>query len=196
LGDRLSREFFARSPVCVAHDLIGCVLSVLTGEATLSGRIVETEAYGDESDLASHTAIYRVSRKGVMRAPPGTAYVYRSYGIHACFNIVAHEEGTAGAVLIRAVEPTEGAEIMAQRRGASDCKRLAIGPGNVTKAYGITLDDSGTDVVVSNNIIVRPCTGNAVVKNSTRIGITRDIDRPWRFYDPSSPAVSRPARSG
>lgn len=195
MTDRLPRAFFAREPTAVAHDLIGCVIVRIVNGVRVSGRIVETEAYGDATDLASHTAIYRISREGVMHAEPGTIYVYRSYGIHYCVNIVAHVPGTAGAALIRAVDPVEGAAIMARRRGVPQTGPVATGPGRVTQALAITLDDNHRDVVVSNDIFIVARAAPIMVKHSRRIGITRDVEREWRFFDPSSKAVSRLPRS-
>lgn len=197
MTDRLDREFFTRATEVVARDLVGCTLvRTLFGE-TVSGRIVETEAYGDETDLASHAAVYRRSRAEIMRAEPGSVYVYRSYGVHFCFNIVAHPLGGAGAVLIRAVRPVQGIELMAERRGVPADKFLANGPGRLAQAFAFSLQDNKENLVVSNDIIVLAPEEPTEVETSARIGITRDVHRLWRYFVPHSPYLSRPAvRSG
>ena len=160
----------------------------------LSGRIVETEAYGDETDLASHAAVYRRTRTEIMRAEPGTVYVYRSYGVHYCFNIVAHEGGGAGAVLIRAAEPIAGLKVMAEGRGVAMNGAVANGPGRLGQAFALANSDTGRDVVTDHDILLLPRQAEPRIEESTRIGITRDEHRLWRFYNPDSPAMSRPHR--
>ena len=191
LAERLDREFFRREPDSVARDLVGCILVRFVAGEPVSGRIVETEAYGDESDLASHAAVYRRSRSEIMRSEPGTVYVYRSYGVHFCFNIVAHLYHGAGAVLIRAAEPLQGAELMANRRGTHTDGAIANGPGRLAQAFALTVADNGIDVVASNDIMVSARENYTAVKESPRIGISRDVERCWRFFDPCSLALSR-----
>jgi DNA-3-methyladenine glycosylase len=195
LANRLDRAFFARSTDVVARDLVGCVLMRISAGDVVSGRIVETEAYGDETDLASHAALYRQSRAEIMRSQPGTVYVYRIYGIHSCLNIVAHGPGVAGAVLIRALEPIEGRETMAARRGVAAGTNLANGPGRLAQAMAISAVDNWTDVVESEQIAVlgRPLPTDVIA--TTRIGITKHTERLWRFVDPASASLSRPARA-
>ena len=194
MADRLNRDFFTRPTFDVARDLVGCILvRVLEGE-TVSGRIVETEAYGDENDLASHAAVYRRTRIEIMRAAPGTIYIYRSYGVHYCFNIVAHEPGEAGAVLIRAAEPRDGRSVMAERRGVAIDGPIANGPGRLGQAFALARTDTGRDVVTDPEILVLLRRDEQLIVESTRIGITRDTHRLWRYYDPGSPALSRPHR--
>jgi DNA-3-methyladenine glycosylase len=195
LTDRLDRAFFTRSTIVVARDLLGCVLVRTAHGRTVSGRIVETEAYGDETDLASHAAVYQRTRIGIMRAEPGTVYVYRSYGVHYCFNIVAHELGEAGAVLIRAVEPIAGREIMAERRGVAEDGPLTNGPGRLGQAFALHRSDTGVDAVTSDEIYLLGGPRPANLAASARIGITRDVDRLWRFFDEASGWISRPVRS-
>ncbi|HYP62115.1 MAG TPA: DNA-3-methyladenine glycosylase [Thermomicrobiales bacterium] len=194
MPDRLHRIFFAHPTVDVARDLVGCVLVRTLDGVVLSGRIVETEAYGDETDLASHAAVYRRSRIDIMQAQPGTIYVYRSYGVHSCFNIVAHEPGAAGAVLIRAAEPISGHDVMAERRGVANDGPIASGPGRLGQAFALEQADTGRDVVTDPDILVLPRHDASKIVASERIGITRDTHRQWRFYDPESPALSRPHR--
>ena len=175
----------------VACDLVGCrIVRVVDGE-TVSGRIVETEAYGDETDLASHAVVYRRARSEIMRSEPGSVYVYRSYGVHFCFNIVAHLPGGAGAVLIRAVEPLEGIRVMAARRGVHSTTSIANGPGRLAQAFAFTTNDNGKNVVVSDDIMVFARIGAVDVEQSVRVGITRDTDRMWRYFDPASGFLSR-----
>lgn len=193
--NRLQREFFERSSVHVARDLVGCLLVRNLGVLTLTGRIVETEAYGDATDLASHSAVYRRSRGDILASQPGTVYVYLSYGLHYCFNIVAHESGGGGAVLLRAVEPVEGIDEMIRLRGTSSGKRITSGPGRLTQAFGLSAVDHGADVVDGADIMLGERSAGADVLATARIGITRDVDRPWRFIDASSNFVSKPHSS-
>lgn len=193
MTERLDRAFFARATEAVARDLVGCILVRKIAGEVVSGRIVETEAYGDETDLASHAAVYRRSRAPIMRAEPGSVYVYRSYGVHFCFNIVAHLLDGGGAVLIRAVEPTLGIELMAERRGTTVKTALTNGPGRLAQAFGFSLIDNQDDVVVSNDIALLAADAPVDVETSARIGITRDTDRPWRYFDPGSEFLSRSA---
>jgi DNA-3-methyladenine glycosylase len=195
LTERLDQAFFGRSTVDVARDLLGCVLVRTARGQTVSGRIVETEAYGDESDLASHAAVYQRTRTGIMRSEPGTVYVYRSYGVHYCFNIVAHEPGEAGAVLIRAVEPIAGREVMAARRGVPEDGPLTNGPGRLGQAFALHKSDTGVDVITSDEIYLLRGPRPTRLGASARVGITRDIDRLWRFFDEASGSLSRPVRT-
>ena len=188
--DRLERPFFTRRSDIVARELIGCLVSCSVAGAC-SGRIVETEAYGDASDLASHTAVYPRARAHILAREPGTIYVYRSYGIHLCLNIVAHVPDSAGAVLIRAIEPVSGIEAMGARRRTDDPDKIGHGPGNVAQALGISMALLGDDVVVGNNLKISPYRPSRLLESSRRIGITRDIERMWRFFDAESSSVSR-----
>jgi DNA-3-methyladenine glycosylase len=187
----LDRPFFERATDVVACELVGCTLATNKSGRITSGRIVETEAYGGASDLASHAAIYQRARSGIMSGPAGISYVYRSYGVHACFNVVARLPGSTGAVLIRALEPLEGIELMIQRRGLVQPKLLCSGPGRLAQALGITLDDNGVDVVAGNTIAIRSSERPSHVLATIRIGITRDTDRLWRFCEAGSLWLSR-----
>jgi DNA-3-methyladenine glycosylase len=132
-----------------------------------------------------------------MERPPGAAYVYRSYGIHAMFNVVVEPEGQAAAILIRAIEPLRGCDEMRVRRGASEripTYRLAAGPGNLTQALGITPADDGTDLVESEWLTIVPGAATVRIMTSARIGITRGLEHPWRFFDADSPSVSATKR--
>jgi DNA-3-methyladenine glycosylase len=185
----VNREFFDRSVHEVAHELIGCELTV--GET--AGIIVETEAY-DATDPACHAYIGRTSRNEVLFGPPGHAYVYLSYGIHSLLNAVAEPEGSAAAVLIRALEPTEGIEEMRERRGRDDVVGLCSGPGKLTEALGVGLSLNGADLG-EPPFELSPRTGNwngAEIVAGTRIGITKAAELPWRYCVKDSPFVSKP----
>lgn len=187
---RLPRSFFERDTVEVARALLGTILSHESEEGLTAGRIMEVEAYRDATDLASHAA--RLKRGGVeaMWGRAGIAYVYRAYGIHAMFNIVARAEGGTGAVLVRSLEPTAGIELMQQRRGVTDPRKLCSGPGNLCQAMGITLAHHGQDLVDGGVFWLEPGNTPGSVRAGGRIGITKSVEHPWRFFDPSSPAVS------
>ena len=186
----LGSEFFARSVHDVAPDLIGVTLLV----DGVGGRIVEVEAY-DHEDPASHGFRGRTVRNASMFGPPGHAYVYRSYGIHWCLNLVCEEVGVANAVLLRALEPTRGLEQMRARRGLEDERLLCSGPGRLCQALGVTREHDGL-------ALDRPpfelLAGDSPVDvvNGPRIGITRAAELPWRYAEAGSRFLSRPLRRG
>jgi DNA-3-methyladenine glycosylase len=185
----LDTDFYARSVHEVAPDLIGCTLAV-NGAA---GIIVETEAY-DAGDPACHAYVGRTSRNEVLFGPPGRAYVYLSYGIHSLLNAVAEPEGQAAAVLIRALEPTEGIELMRERRGVGEVSQLCSGPGKLTQALGVGLDLNGADLTAEPFEVIPPGEGwdRIEVVASTRIGITKAAELPWRYCASGNRFVSRP----
>jgi DNA-3-methyladenine glycosylase len=185
----LDRSFFERSVHEVAQDLIGCELAV--GET--AGLIVETEAY-DASDPACHAYIGRTARNEVLFGAPGRAYVYLSYGIHSLLNAVAEPQGSAAAVLIRALEPTEGIELMRARRGREPIEDLCSGPGKLTEALGIGLSLNGADLLTSPFEISGRATGwdGRQIVTAPRIGITKAAELPWRYCASGSRYVSRP----
>jgi len=185
----LKREFFDRSVHEVARELIGCTVAV--GGA--AGIIVETEAY-DATDPACHAYISRTPRNEVLFGEPGRAYVYLSYGIHSLLNFVAEPEGSAAAVLIRALEPSEGLELMGERRGRGELEQLCSGPGKLTEALGVGLDLNGADLMVPPFELLAPeqSWDGAEVVAATRIGITKAAERPWRYCAAGSRFVSRP----
>lgn len=185
MTDRLTKDFFARNVECVARDLIGVSLLV----NGVGGIIVETEAY-DQSDPASHSFRGVTPRNAAMFGPPGHAYVYRSYGIHWCLNFVCEDEGTGSAVLIRALEPQVGLEILAMRRGLSDARRLCAGPGRLCQALGIDIALNGAALDGDPFQLERP-TAIAQVVAGRRIGIKLGAETPWRFGLAGSPYVSR-----
>jgi DNA-3-methyladenine glycosylase len=186
----LDRSFFARETTEVAVDLIGTILVSVGREGTTSGRIVEVEAYGDAADQASHAARLKQGGVRVMSGLAGIAYVYRSYGIHDMFNIVAKAAAATGAVLIRAIEPIEGIELMRRRRGVDSVIALCSGPGKLCSAFGITLEMHGMDVTTSSALWLVPGRPARVVFSGERIGISRSRELPWRFFDAESAYIS------
>jgi DNA-3-methyladenine glycosylase len=184
--------FYDRPVVEVAQDLIGCVLS----HEGAAGVIVETEAY-HESEPASHSFIGVRPRTRVVFGPPGRAYLYRSYGIHACLNAVCEPAGVGAAVLIRALEPIEGIELMRERRGIERLEGLCSGPGKLTQALGIGLDLNGSDLSLGPIVIARRPRAwrDPEIAASRRIGITKAVELKWRFSAVGSRYLSRPALS-
>lgn len=172
----------------VAPRLIGAILT-LDG---VGGRIVEVEAY-DRSEPAAHTFGGMTKRNAVMFGPPGRVYVYRSYGIHWCFNIVCREEGHGAGVLIRAIEPLHGLEAMRARRQVDAARLLCSGPGRVGQALGIDLGHTGMPVAIAPFDLQLP-RAPVDVLTGPRIGITRAVDLPWRFGLAGSKFLSRPFR--
>lgn len=185
----MDRSWFTCHPAEVAFDLIGCHLTVERDGVIITGRIVETEAYSGLDDEASHSYRMKGPRE-VMSRNPGTIYVYRSYGIHTCFNIVSHVEGATGGVLIRAIEPITGIDIMRDRRGNVPDRQLGRGPGNVGQALGVLLTDIGDDLFEGNVFSIETGSTPQSVWHSPRIGISKAVDHPWRFFDPDSKSVS------
>lgn len=188
----LPRTFFARGTLVVARDLLGCYLIHDQPQGRTVGRIVEVEAYRGPLDPASH-AYRRTPRSDVMWGPPGTAYVYFSYGNHACMNIVTEREGRPGAVLLRALEPVEGLQLMRRRRGAGDVRLLASGPGRLTRAMGITLAHNRADLVRGPLFVARGPRPRTIAATA-RIGISVATEVPWRFVEQGSRFLSRPVR--
>jgi DNA-3-methyladenine glycosylase len=186
-GKRLERSFFDRSVHEVARELIGCQVFF----AGCGGTIVETESY-DRDDPACHAYVGLTDRTRVLFGPPGHAYVYLSYGIHSLLNFVAEPEGEAAAVLIRALEPTAGLERMRERRGARSDRDLCSGPGKLTEALGIGLAENDADLMREPFLLLGPPGGRPEVTAGPRIGITKAVERPWRFCAAGSPFVSRP----
>jgi DNA-3-methyladenine glycosylase len=183
---RLRRDFFARSVHEVAPDLIG-VTFLFKG---VGGIIVELEAY-HHTDPAAHSYGGRTERNAVMFGPPGFAYVYRSYGIHWCVNFVCEAEGSASAVLIRAIEPTEGLAAMRRRRGVREERLLCSGPGRVCQALGITGVHNGLPLDRSPFELRAPERRPEFV-SGPRIGITKAVEHPWRYGLADSRYLSKP----
>lgn len=182
----LTRAWFGRTADIVAPDLLNKVLSVESDRGIASGRIVETEAYMP-GDPASHTFNGQTDRNRVMFGRAGHLYVYLSYGIHRCANVVTGLEGSGQAVLIRAVTPIDGLEIMRERRGRPD-QQLADGPGKLCQALGIDLVHDGTDLLGGRHVAIlddeTPPPVDPLI--GPRVGITKAVDLPWRFRVPSS----------
>jgi DNA-3-methyladenine glycosylase len=186
--ERLEVGFFERSVHMVARELIGCRL----GYGDCEGTIVETESY-NRDDPACHAYLGRTGRTEVLFGPPGRAYVYLSYGIHALLNAVAEPEGEAAAVLIRALEPTSGLGQMRARRGGRADHELCSGPGRLTEALGIGLSANGAALSSDPFLLRRPQPGwSAEVVSGPRIGITKAVERPWRFCAAGNRFVSSP----
>ncbi|MBW3590584.1 MAG: DNA-3-methyladenine glycosylase [Actinobacteria bacterium] len=181
---RLSKEFYDRHPLELAELLLGRTLYSRRPDGTAAGRIVEVEAYCGKHDPASHAYRRRTDRNAVMFGPPGRLYVYFTYGMHHCANIVADEEGSAGAVLLRAVEPLEGLELMARRRRTDKPGLLAKGPGRLSQAFGLTLADNGADLSNGDVWVGQERRTEAAVERSVRIGIKPEMQQLWRFYEP------------
>src|SRR6267378_532795 len=189
---RLPRRFFARDPVVLARDLLGRVLFYRTAEGLLAGRIVETEAYRGEADAASHAFRGRTGRNAVMFGRAGHAYVYFTYGMHYCLNVTAAIPGTAGAVLLRALEPLAGVEIMQARGDRGAEARLLSGPGKIGRAFGLTLADNGRDFTRGPlGLSAGSPVPDRKVARSARIGIRRAVDLPYRFTVIGSTSLSR-----
>jgi DNA-3-methyladenine glycosylase len=192
-ADPRQPEFYARSVHDVARDLVGCVVR----HGAVAGRIVETESY-HESEPACHAFGGRTERTRPLFGPPGTAYVYRSYGIHALLNAVAEPEGVGAAVLVRALEPLDGLDIMRARRGVERLEELCSGPGKLTQALGIGLELNASSLV-GGPIEVLPPPDEAPrprLAAGRRIGITKAAELEWRFCEAGSPHFSRPRPTG
>jgi DNA-3-methyladenine glycosylase len=185
---RLDERFFARSVHRVARDLIGCALLV----DGVGGPIVEVESY-ERDDPACHAHVGLTARTEPLFGHPAHAYVYLSYGIHSCLNFVCQPEGSAAAVLIRALEPRWGFERMSARRGRDDPRDLCSGPGKLTEALGIGLDLNRASLLEPPFELRAREGGEAFeVATGTRIGITKATELPWRFCAAGSPYLSRP----
>lgn len=183
-GSILPRSFYARDATTVAGDLLGTIIVHRAGGATLAGRIVEVEAYLGVEDLAAHASRGLTERTRVLFGPPGHAYVYLIYGMYECLNLVAEPDGSAGCVLIRALEPLAGLDAMRRRRlAAKRPEDLASGPGKLTLAMGITRRHNGQDVTRGPLVVRQPATSERFeIAASPRIGITKCADWPLRFY--------------
>lgn len=185
----LTAEFYARPVLVVAQALIGCVVE----QDGATGVIVETEAYHD-SEPACHAFVGVTPRTATLFGPPGRAYVYRSYGIHALLNAVCEPEGIGAAVLIRALQPLAGISEMRARRGVRREEDLCSGPGKLTQALGIGLHHNGGDLA-RGPVRIRPrevAWREPRILAGERVGITKAVDLPWRFSVAGNPHVSRP----
>jgi DNA-3-methyladenine glycosylase len=181
--NRLPPEFFARPTLQVAESLVGHTLYRDSPDGLVAGRLVEVEAYCGPNDPNSH-AYKRTPRSAIMYGPPGILYVYFTYGMHHCANIVCEADGTAGAVLMRAVEPLEGLDLMAARRGLADPKLLAKGPGRLCQAFGLNRENNDTDLATGDVWVGAERRLEGPVRSSYRVGVDASTDFPWRFYEP------------
>jgi DNA-3-methyladenine glycosylase len=185
---RLGVDFFDRSVHLVARELIGCRLFY----DGCGGTIVEAESY-ERDDPACHAYVGLTPRTATLFGPPGRAYVYLSYGIHSLLNAVAEPEGSAAAVLIRALEPSAGIDRMRRRRGRRDPLELCSGPGKLTEALGIGLEDNDADLTRDPFLLLPPEPGlERRVVTGPRVGISKAVERPWRFCLAESRYVSAP----
>jgi DNA-3-methyladenine glycosylase len=185
---RLDAAFFARDVHAVARELVGCRLF----HAGCGGTIVETESY-ERDDPACHAYTGLTPRTEPLFGPPGRAYVYLSYGIHSLLNAVAEPEGQAAAVLIRALQPTAGLRAMRERRGERPDADLCAGPGKLTEALGVGLDANEADLGADPFLLLPPePEWQGEVVTGPRVGISKAVERPWRFCLAGSRFVSRP----
>jgi DNA-3-methyladenine glycosylase len=186
VSKRLTRSFFKRSVLEVAPDLIGATLLV----GGVGGILVEVEAY-HHTDPAAHSYHGPTERNAVMFGPPGYAYVYRSYGIHWCLNLVCEPKGSAAAVLLRAIEPTHGLATMRRRRGVADVRLLCSGPGRLCEALGVTRKHNGLALDAPPfELFARE--GEVEVVAGVRIGLTKAVEKPWRYGLKGSRFLSKP----
>jgi DNA-3-methyladenine glycosylase len=191
----LSEQFFARDTVRVARDLLGAYVESRIGGSRTVGRIVEVEAYVGAHDPADHGyGNRRTTRNAALFGPAGTAYVFRSYGMHWCLNAVTEREGLPTAVLLRALEPVEGIDVMATRRGTERARMLCAGPGRLSQALGVTGASNGQPLNGGTlRFLPRDTRRRPRVIAGPRIGISKAVDWPLRFCIRESPWLSRPA---
>jgi DNA-3-methyladenine glycosylase len=190
LREALPASFYDRPVLEVARELVGCVLS----HDRCAGVIVEAEAY-HQSEPGSHAYIGQRPRTRSLFGRPGIAYVYRSYGVHACINAVSEAEGVGAAALIRALEPLDGIEIMRERRGLWRLQDLCSGPGKLTQALGIELEHDGVDLARGPIVISEPLPEwrDVEVISGCRVGLTKAVQLPWRYCADGSRFLSRRA---
>jgi len=193
MGRILTRDFYDRETEIVAREMLGTILECRTAEGTASGMIVETEAYIGEHDPACHAAVGRTKRTAPLYGRPGTSYVYFIYGVHWCFNAVTREEGLPSAVLVRAVEPLKGIDLMRARRGPKvQGLSLTNGPGKLCEALGIDGSMNGLSLQRYPLVVrARESVSDADVEVGPRIGITKAADWPLRFVILGNSWVSR-----
>lgn len=185
----LPESFFNQNVEELANALLGCELVHETLEGVTAGLIVETESY-HQTDEASHSYKYRSKRNEIMFGSPGHAYVYFTYGMHYCFNIVAEQEGIGAGVLIRALQPTKGIELMEKRRNRQNLHELCNGPAKLVQAMGISKADYGKPLYKGNLYLMRPKIKDFKIVFGPRIGISRAKEKPWRFWIENNPYVS------
>jgi DNA-3-methyladenine glycosylase len=192
---KLPRNFYDRNTIDIAVDLLGCEIISTVGGVKSGGMIVETEAYRGPDDPACHAFVGQTRRNGVMFGPPGRLYVYFTYGNHYMLNVVCEPDGFPAAVLLRAVEPRYGIEIMRKRREIDELTNLCSGPGKLAKALGITISENNTDLLGSKIFIRGPSDGGFDIAASPRIGIgERGHRKLWRFHISGNAHVSKGGR--
>ncbi len=190
MKSKLGRDFYLQPTLAVAGALIGKEFILVRGGHTLSGRIVETEAYIGEDDPACHARFGKTGRNAVMYGPGGFTYVYFVYGMYNMLNFVTEGEGTPAAVLIRALEPLEGLAIMRKRRGHTEVRELTSGPGKLCQAFGLTTKDTGLDLTGSVAYVTDGGFRPRKIVRTPRIGIRKGREMLWRFHDAESRSVS------
>jgi len=190
---KLPRSFYLRPTLTIAGDLLGKYLCRRTGQKVLVGRIVEVEAYLGEKDPASHAYRGRSRRNEVMFRKGGHLYVYFTYGMHFCSNVVTEEEGIGHAVLLRALEPVKGIELMRRNRKAATPAGLTNGPAKLCQAFGITRSENGVDLCGTEIWLARDAGTRKSVRSarSPRIGISEGKEHRWRFFEKGNPFVSQ-----
>ncbi|MCD6484158.1 MAG: DNA-3-methyladenine glycosylase [Candidatus Odinarchaeota archaeon] len=189
----IPREFYERHVVDVSRDLLGKLLVRIYNQKVLVGKIVETEAYRGKDDPASHAYRGKTPRNSIMFGKPGVAYIYTIYGMYHCLNVIAEPEGNAAGVLIRAIEPLKGIDLMKQLRGTDKTKNLTNGPGKLTKALAIDKSFNGMDLTQKNILFIAYPNRKEVfeIVETKRIGIKVGLDKMWRFYIRNNPFVSK-----
>ncbi|RPI18393.1 MAG: DNA-3-methyladenine glycosylase [Ignavibacteriae bacterium] len=194
---RLNKDFFLRSTINIAKELVGKIICRKWGNRTLMGMIVETEAYPGINDPASHTYIGKTKRNESMFEEGGIAYVYFTYGNHYCFNVVTGLKDKGSGVLIRGVEPLDGIDIMMNNRNVTDIYNLTNGPGKFAHAFGIDKNLNAADLLNGNDIFLLESEEDIKHKiaKSKRIGITKNTEKLYRFYIIDNPFVSGAGRA-
>jgi DNA-3-methyladenine glycosylase len=186
----LDHSFYNRFTVDVAKDLLGCILYNKTEEGITKGKIVEVEAYV-QNDPASHSYNGKTSRNKIMFGPAGHAYVYFIYGMYHCFNIVTREEGIGEGVMLRALEPLEGLDLMKKRRRTNDLYNLCSGPAKLVQALDIKANYNGKNITKGNFIICNKSNEKIDIVETTRIGIKKGCELPLRFYIKGNSFISK-----
>jgi len=193
-GHALKRSFFDMPAPMVAWDILGKVLIHETPSGVVAGKIVETEAYLGGKDPACHASAGNTKRNEIFHSEPGTVYVFSSFGIYNCMNVLTSGESPSGCVLLRAVEPLVGLRIMKRNRETLDPKQLTNGPGKLAKSFGITKHENGW-TITKRPLIIADCGFNSFVPSiDSRIGVSKAVHYPFRYFLPDNPYVSRPQR--
>lgn len=187
----LQRNFYERDTKTVAREILGNVLVHHSSKGIMRGIIVETEAYFGMGDAASHASRGMTKRNSIMFGEPGVAYVYLNYGMHYLLNVVAEEKGTAGAVLIRALEPLDGKELMMKNRKVASARELANGPGKLTKAMQLDLSFNGREITGGSLYVAEGPLSGFSIRAASRIGISVAQDALLRYYIEGNRFVSR-----